>query len=142
MLYLHGLRTVNTELCCCPCDTNFLGSPQASHDVSTGTAWVSSGNPSGIPPDYLCPNGTPAIQWGIPIAIYGIQYPPYGYPMGNPMGIHLESLYATIKESPSEYHWNPIFIIIPVAPPYPMGTPKACHENPMQHTWRPMKMTK
>ena len=82
MLYLHGLRTVNTGLCCCPCDTNFLGSPQASRDVSTGTPWVSSGNPIGIPPDYLYPNGTPAIQWGIPNAIYGIQYPPYGYPMG------------------------------------------------------------
>ena len=61
---------------------------------------------------------------------------------GNPMGIHLESLYATIKESPSEYNWNPIFIIIPVAPPYPMGTPKACHENPMQHTWGPYENDK
>ena len=35
-----------------------MENPQASRDVSTGTQLVPSGNPIGIPPDYLYPNGT------------------------------------------------------------------------------------
>ena len=104
MLYLHGIRTVNAGRCCCPYDTNFMGNPQASRDVSTGTQWVSSRNPIGITLDYLYPNGTPAIQWEVPNATDGNPISPHGYPMGILWG----SIWNPCTQQSRNPHQNPI----------------------------------
>ena len=107
----------------------FLENPQASRDVSTGTQLVPSGNPIGIPPDYLYPNGTLQSNGKSHMPLIGIQYPPKGIPWesyGDPSGIPVRNNQG-------------IPILIPLEPHTynnPSGTPIP-HGNPKGMSWEP-----